>query len=91
MAHATHQDTIPRLKRIEGQVRGIIRMVEEERYCMDILVQLQAIKAALGKVESEMLKQHASHCVEDAIRSGDAAEQRQKFTELVDLMGKFRG
>ena len=91
MAHATHQDTIPRLKRIEGQVRGIIRMVEEERYCMDILVQLQAIKAALGKVEAEMLKQHAAHCVEDAIRSGDAAEQRQKFIELVDLMGKFRG
>lgn len=91
MAHATHQDTIPRLKRIEGQVRGIIRMVEEERYCMDILVQLQAIKAALGKVEAEMLKQHAGHCVEDAIRSGDAAEQRRKFTELVDLMGKFRG
>ena len=91
MAHATHQDTIPRLKRIEGQVRGIIRMVEEERYCMDILVQLQAIKAALGKVEAEMLKQHAAHCVEDAIRSGDAAEQRQKFTELVDLMGKVRG
>ncbi len=58
---------------------------------MDILVQLQAIKAALGKVEAEMLKQHAAHCVEDAIRSGDADEQRQKFTELVDLMGKFRG
>lgn len=91
MAHATHQDTIPRLKRIEGQVRGIIRMVEEERYCMDILVQLQAIKAALGKVEAAMLKQHADHCVADAIASGDAAEQRRKFTELVDLMGKFRG
>ena len=91
MARATHQDTVPRLKRIEGQVRGIIRMVEEERYCMDILVQLQAVKAALAKVEAEVLKQHASHCVEDAIKSGDAAEQRQKFTELVDLMGKFRG
>ena len=91
MAHATHRDTVPRLKRIEGQVRGIIRMVEEERYCMDILVQLQAVKAALAKVEAEVLKQHASHCVEDAIGSGDAAEQRQKFTELVDLMGKFRG
>lgn len=91
MAHATHQDTVPRLKRIEGQVRGIIRMVEEERYCMDILVQLQAVKAALAKVEAEVLKQHASHCVEDAIKSGDTAEQRQKFSELVDLMGKFRG
>jgi DNA-binding FrmR family transcriptional regulator len=91
MAHATHQDTIPRLKRIEGQVRGIIRMVEEERYCMDILVQLQAVKAALAKVEAEVLKQHADHCVEDAIASGDVAEQRRKFTELVDLMGKFRG
>ncbi len=91
MAHATHHDTIPRLRRIEGQVRGIIRMIEEERYCMDVLVQLQAVKAALAKVEGEVLKQHAGHCVEDAIQSGDASEQRRKFGELVDLLGKFRG
>ncbi|MEN3952643.1 metal-sensitive transcriptional regulator [Iodidimonas sp. SYSU 1G8] len=91
MAHASHQDTIPRLKRVEGQVRGIIRMIEEERYCMDILIQVQAVKAALAKVEAEVLRQHAGHCVEDAIRSGDAAEQRRLFTELAELMGKFRG
>jgi DNA-binding FrmR family transcriptional regulator len=90
MAHATHHDTIPRLRRIEGQVRGIIRMIEEERYCMDVLVQLQAVKAALAKVEGEVLKQHAGHCVEDVIRSGDADEQRRKFAELVELLGKFR-
>ena len=91
MTHASHQDTIPRLKRVEGQVRGIIRMIEEERYCMDILIQVQAVKAALAKVEAEVLRQHAEHCVEDAIQSGDAAEQRRLFTELADLMGKFRG
>jgi DNA-binding FrmR family transcriptional regulator len=90
MAHATHHDTIPRLRRIEGQVRGIIRMIEEERYCMDVLVQLQAVKAALAKVEGEVLKQHAGHCVEDVIRSGDPDEQRRKFAELVELLGKFR-
>jgi DNA-binding FrmR family transcriptional regulator len=90
MAHATHHGTIPRLKRIEGQVRGIARMVEEERYCVDILVQLQAVKAALSRVEAEVLKEHAGHCVEDAIGSGDPDDQRRKFAELVDLLEKFR-
>ena len=79
-----------RLKRIEGQVRGIARMVEEDRYCIDILNQVQAIKAALGKVEEELLKNHAAHCVEEAIRSGDAVDQRRKFDELVALFGRLR-
>ena len=86
---ASHHDVLPRLRRIEGQVRGIARMVEDERYCMDILIQLQAVKAALRRVEDQVLKQHAAHCVEEAIASGDAAEQREKFSELVDLFGKF--
>ncbi|WBY16773.1 metal-sensitive transcriptional regulator [Erythrobacteraceae bacterium WH01K] len=79
-----------RLGRIEGQVRGITRMVEEDRYCIDILHQIQAVKAALAKAEDEILKTHAAHCVADAIASGDAKEQRAKFGELVDLFANTK-
>ena len=84
------QATIKRLKRIEGQVRGITRMLEEDRYCIDVLQQVQAIKAALGKVEDAVLKDHTATCVASAIASGDEREQQKKFAELVDLMGKYR-
>lgn len=92
MQHSTSEtrSVVSRLRRIEGQVRGVSGMVEEGRYCMDILTQVQAIKAALKKVEDELLKNHAAHCVEEAIREGDAENQRQKFSELVDLFGKYR-
>lgn len=79
-----------RLKRIEGQVRGVAQMVEEDRYCIDILHQLQAVKSALAKAEDEILKNHAAHCVAEAIRSGNADEQREKFGELVDLFAKAK-
>ena len=79
-----------RLNRIEGQVRGINRMIEEDRYCIDILQQMQAIKSALAKVEDAILKDHSATCVEHAIASGDPKEQRKKFTELVDLMSKVK-
>lgn len=79
-----------RLKRIEGQVRGLAQMVEQDRYCIDILQQMQAVKAALSKAEDEILKNHASHCVADAIASGDANEQRVKFGELVDLFARAK-
>ncbi len=75
-----------RLRRIEGQVRGVARMLEEERYCIDVLTQLQAIRAALTRVETEMLKDHLDHCIETAIVSGDAAEQRKKAGELIELL-----
>ena len=81
---------LKRLRRIEGQVRGIERMIEDDRYCMDILQQVQAVKAALARVEDAVLHDHAATCVEDAIRSGDTAEQRRKFNELVDLFGKVK-
>jgi len=77
-----------RLSRIQGQVGGIARMVEEERYCIDILTQLQAVKAALRKAEEEILKSHSGHCVAHAIKSGDVADARKKFAELVELFGK---
>ena len=75
-----------RLSRIEGQVRGIARMVEADRYCIDILTQLGAVRSALGRVETELLKGHLGHCIESAIVSGDQAEQRRKATELIELL-----
>ncbi|MEI9888616.1 MAG: metal-sensitive transcriptional regulator [Rhizomicrobium sp.] len=85
----TDRKLVARLSRIEGQVRGIARMVEEERYCIDILTQMQAIKSALRKVEEEILKGHAAHCVAHAIKSGDAKDQTEKFNELVELFGRY--
>lgn len=79
-----------RLKRIEGQVRGVRQMVADERYCIDILHQVQAVKAALSKAESEILKDHAACCVSEAIASGDTTEQRVKFNELIDLFEKVK-
>ena len=75
-----------RLSRIEGQVRGVARMVEEDRYCIDVLTQLQAVRAALARVETEMLKDHLGHCIEAAITGGDTDEQRAKASELIQLL-----
>ena len=75
-----------RLKRIEGQVRGIVRMIDEDRYCIDILTQIRAVRAALRSVEDEVLKDHVEHCVEGAIASGDGAEQRRKVQELLAVL-----
>jgi DNA-binding FrmR family transcriptional regulator len=79
-----------RLSRVEGQLRGIRKMVEEDRYCIDVLTQVQAARAALAKVESEMLKTHLSHCIEGAIVSGNAEEQRTKARELIELLERAR-
>jgi CsoR family transcriptional regulator, copper-sensing transcriptional repressor len=75
-----------RLSRIEGQVRGVARMIEEDRYCIDILTQIQAARSALARVETEMLKDHLGHCIEAAITGGDAEEQRRKAGELIQLL-----
>ncbi len=64
-------------------------MIEEERYCIELLTQLRAIRAALGKVETEVLKDHADHCIADAISSGSEDEQREKFSELIELFGRY--
>jgi CsoR family transcriptional regulator, copper-sensing transcriptional repressor len=77
-----------RLSRIEGQVRGIARMVEEDRYCIDIVTQIDAVVAALRRVEKEVLRDHAKHCIEHAIESGDRAAQRKKVAELMDLVSR---
>jgi len=77
-----------RLGRIEGQVRGVSRMVEEDRYCIEIITQLSAVRAALRRVEEEILRDHVAHCVEGAISSGDKADQRQKISEIIDVLGR---
>ena len=80
--------TLKRLGRIEGQVRGLARMVADERYCIDIVTQIAAVRAALRRVEEEILRGHVAHCVAHAISSGDKADQRRKVAELMDVMGR---
>jgi DNA-binding FrmR family transcriptional regulator len=75
-----------RLRRIEGQVRGVARMVEDDRYCIDILTQIQALRAALTKVETELLRNHIDHCVRGAFASGGTQDQQQKIEELVEVL-----
>jgi DNA-binding FrmR family transcriptional regulator len=88
MAKDSKASTLKRLSRIEGQVRGLARMVEDERYCIDIVTQIAAVRAALRKAEEEILRDHVAHCVEHAISSGDKADQRRKVAELMDVMGR---
>jgi CsoR family transcriptional regulator, copper-sensing transcriptional repressor len=77
-----------RLSRIEGQVRGLARMVEEDRYCIDIVTQVSAVRAALRRLEEEILRDHIAHCVEHAIASGNKADQRRKIEELMEVVGR---
>jgi len=79
---------LKRLSRIEGQVRGVSRMVEEDRYCIDIVTQLSAVRAALKRVEQEVLRDHVGHCVKHAMRSNDLADQQRKIDELMDVLAR---
>ena len=77
-----------RLSRIEGQVRGIARMVDADRYCIDIVTQVSAVRAALKRLEEEILRDHVAHCVEHAIVSGNKADQRRKIEELMAVVSR---
>ena len=79
---------LKRFKRIEGQVGGLSRMVEEGRYCIDIITQISAVRAALRRAEEEILRDHVGHCVEHAITSGNKADQRKKIAEIIDILGR---
>jgi DNA-binding FrmR family transcriptional regulator len=79
---------LKRLNRIEGQVRGLRRMVEDDRYCIDVVTQIAAVRAALRRAEEEILRDHVGHCVENAIASGNRAEQRRKIAELMDVVSR---
>ena len=80
--------SLKRLSRIEGQVRGLARMVEEDRYCIDIVTQISAVRAALRRLEEEVLRDHVAHCVEHAIASGDRSDQRQKIAQLMAVLSR---
>jgi DNA-binding FrmR family transcriptional regulator len=81
---------LARLGRIEGQVRGVARMVEEDRYCIDVLTQIRAVRAALDKVEQEILHDHLQHCVAHAFHGGNAKERQTKIEELMEVLDKRR-
>ena len=80
--------TLKGLNRIEGQIRGIGKMVEEDRYCIDIVTQIAAARAALSRIESDLLRQHLGHCVRRAMTSKNAAEQDRMVEELVSVFRK---
>jgi len=85
--HSNKGQLLGRLKRIEGQVRGIQKMIEEDRYCVDILIQLAAIKSATHQVALNLLETHTHHCVKDAISSGTDGDK--KIDELMDVIRQF--
>jgi len=82
------QAVLNRLKRIEGQVRGIQRMVEEDRYCMDVLVQINAINAALKKVGYNVAERHMKHCVQHAVEAGNGEETLEEMLEVMQHLAK---
>ena len=86
---ATKARAVQGLKRIEGQVRGLQRMVEEERYCADVLTQISAVHEALRKVGKLLMRSHLEHCVTDALRSGDTGAATEAYDEVMDLMYRY--
>ena len=86
----SHKDNIVALRRIEGQVRGVQKMIEDGKYCIDILNQIYAVKGALGRVEEKILKKHFQHCVTDAIKGSSEQERQQKLDEILKLIHQTR-
>jgi DNA-binding FrmR family transcriptional regulator len=95
LEHATHgyaphrDQLLKRLARIEGQVRGIAKMIEDDRYCIDILTQLGAVDTALEAVALRVLEDHVQHCVAGALTSGDHAQAQEKTAELLEAVQRF--
>jgi len=91
MAQLTiHKDQLVFLKRIEGQIRGIQRMIEDKRYCVDILTQLHSIVGAILRVEDKILKKHLEGCVVKALKGRSEVEKQRKIDEIVELISRFR-
>lgn len=86
--HGVNTEALLRLKSIEGQIRGIARMVDQERYCMDIIDQISAVRAALAKVSENVLRRHIETCVVDDLRSGSEADQNRVVAELIDAVSR---
>jgi len=85
-----HHEEIPRLKRIEGQIRGIQKMIEDERYCVDILTQLSSIQGAIKSVEVNILERHLNGCVQHSFTKGNKVDKTEKIAEVIDVLKRFR-
>ncbi len=86
----SHENNLVALRRIEGQVRGVQRMVEDRKYCIDILNQIYAIKSALARVEEKILEKHFQHCVAEAVKGTSEKEKQQKLDEILKLIHQTR-
>ena len=84
----THEETLHRVRRIAGQVQGVRRMIEEKKYCIDIITQIQAARSALRAVELQILKKHMAHCVSNAFESGSPRQAEEKMAELLRVLKK---
>jgi CsoR family transcriptional regulator, copper-sensing transcriptional repressor len=87
----TKGKAVGRLRRIEGQVQGLQRMIEADAYCVDILLQVSAVQGALEQVQKLLLGRHIESCVAEALRSGSRGERQKKIDELIDVVSRFRG
>jgi len=85
-----HTTQIPRLNRIEGQIRGISKMIQEERYCVDILTQIRSASNALAKVQENILKGHLESCVKDSLTGDDPRDREAKVDEILEILSRFR-
>ena len=90
-AHPDHRAELSRLRRISGQISGIERMIQEARYCPDILIQTRAVSAAIRALEASLLERHIKHCVKGAFASDDELEREAKITELIEIFAKRLG
>jgi len=88
MTPETQKNARARLARIVGQVRGLVRMIDDDRYCIDVITQTQAVRAALARVERLVLQDHVGHCVADAVASGDKTERERKIDELIGVIDR---
>ena len=88
--HVSHTEQLEYLRKIEGQIRGIQRMIEEGRYCVDILNQVHSVINALARVEDKILEKHFENCVTSAVQGRSASERKQKLSEIMELLSRFR-
>lgn len=86
----THEAQLEFLKKIEGQIRGIQKMIQEKRYCVDIITQVNSVIGALHRVENEIFKKHIDGCVMNALKGKSEVEKQKKINEVVELLMKFR-
>jgi len=86
----SHEEQLIPLKKIEGQIRGVQKMIEDKRYCVDILMQLQSVMGAIQRVESQILRKHLEGCVSHALKDSADGEKQKKIDEVIDLIMKFR-